>query len=81
MSFNNSEGEKASNYQSNGGCEVIDLRKWENLVIQLTLKGLTNQEIATVTNIKKDSVKKLLESAIRRLLNIRASNSLGGINS
>lgn len=81
MSINNLGGENVSNIQYKNNCEVIDLLNWENKIVRLTLMGLTSQEIASVANIKQDSVEKLLETAMRRILIRRTTTWPGGINS
>jgi len=46
---------------------VIELFKIESLVVQMVLKGMTLEEIATRTKLKIQSIRKLLEFAKKRL--------------
>ncbi len=46
---------------------MIELFKIESLVVQMVLKGMTLEEIATRTKLKIQSIRKLLEFAKKRL--------------
>jgi DNA-binding CsgD family transcriptional regulator len=59
------------------GGVVIEIKKLESLVTQLALRGLTLNEIAEKTRLNVQSIKKLLETATKRLGLLIIANSEG----
>lgn len=59
------------------GGVVIEIKKLEGMVVQLAVRGMTPNEIAEKTRLKVQSVKKLLETATKRLGHLIILNSEG----
>ena len=56
----------ADNFNLKGDV-VIEIEKLESIVVYLAAKGMPTSEIAEQTRLKVQSVKKLLETAVKRL--------------